>query len=99
MILDEIVADKKIRLEEQKKQIDPAAMRRRAEETAAGGHSFFDHLKRSRDLTSAVQVDGCTFTFRIQEIRNRHSLIQPRTAFHMLHGPIHRRYNRRFLQR
>ena len=46
MILDEIVADKKIRLEEQKKQIDPAAMRRRAEETAAGGHSFFDHLKR-----------------------------------------------------
>lgn len=46
MILDEIVADKKIRLEEQKKQIDPAAMRRRAEETAPGGRSFFDYLKR-----------------------------------------------------
>ena len=46
MILDEIVADKKIRLEEQKKQVDPTAMRRRAEKTAAGGRSFFDHLKR-----------------------------------------------------
>ncbi len=46
MILDEIVADKKIRLEEQKKQIDPAAMRRRAEEAKPGECSFFNHLKR-----------------------------------------------------
>ena len=46
MILDDIVADKKIRLQEQKKHIDPAAMRRRAEETQACGRSFFDNLKK-----------------------------------------------------
>lgn len=46
MILDEIVADKKIRLTEHKKNIDPAAMRRLAEEAKAVGGSFYDNLKK-----------------------------------------------------
>lgn len=47
MILDEIVADKKIRLNEQKKQIDLYAMRRLAEESEATGRSFYDNLKKT----------------------------------------------------
>lgn len=46
MILDEIVADKKIRLSEQKKQIDLYAMRRLAEESERAGRSFYDNLKK-----------------------------------------------------
>lgn len=46
MILDEIVADKKIRLSEQKKQIDLYAMRRLAEESEPAGRSFYDNLKK-----------------------------------------------------
>ncbi len=46
MILDEIVADKKIRLKEQKKQIDLYAMRRMAEESETAGRSFYDNLKK-----------------------------------------------------
>ena len=46
MILDEIVADKKIRLSEQKKEIDLQAMRRLAEEREATGRSFYDNLKK-----------------------------------------------------
>ena len=47
MILDEIVSDKKIRLKEQKKQIDLYALRRLAEEQEPTGRSFYDNLKRS----------------------------------------------------
>ena len=46
MILDEIVADKKIRLEEHKKRMDLAAVRRLAEEKEKGGHIFFHNLKK-----------------------------------------------------
>lgn len=46
MILDEIVADKKIRLEEHKKRMDLVTVRRRAEETDTGGRSFFHNLKK-----------------------------------------------------
>ena len=46
MILDEIVADKNIRLQEQKKYMDLAAVRRLAEETEKGQHSFFHNLKK-----------------------------------------------------
>lgn len=46
MILDEIVVDKKIRLEEHKKRLDPAAMRRLAEEQKPTGRSFYDNLKK-----------------------------------------------------
>lgn len=46
MILDEIVADKKIRLAEQKKSIDLAAVRRLAEEQQPSGRSFYDNLKK-----------------------------------------------------
>lgn len=46
MILDEIVAHKKIRLKEQKKQIDLYAMRRLAEEQKATGRSFYENLKK-----------------------------------------------------
>lgn len=44
--MDEIVADKKIRLKEQKKQIDLYAMRRMAEESETAGRSFYDNLKK-----------------------------------------------------
>ncbi|MBO5152792.1 MAG: indole-3-glycerol phosphate synthase TrpC [Eubacterium sp.] len=46
MILDEIVADKKIRLKEQKKQIELYEMRRLAEESEPAGRSFYDNLKK-----------------------------------------------------
>lgn len=46
MILDEIVTNKKIRLAEHKKRIDPAVMRRLAEEQKATDRSFYDNLKR-----------------------------------------------------
>lgn len=46
MILDEIVADKKIRLQEQKKHVDSATVRRLAEETEKGQRSFFHNLKK-----------------------------------------------------
>ena len=45
-LLDEIVADKKIRLSEQKKEIDLQAMRRLAVEREATGRSFYDNLKK-----------------------------------------------------
>ena len=47
MILDEIVADKKIRLAEHKKQIDLCAMRRLAEEQEATDRSFYGSLKKN----------------------------------------------------
>ena len=34
-----------------------------------------------------------------EAVKKADSLIQPRTAFHMLHGTVHRCYNRRLLQR
>ncbi len=46
MILDQIVEDKKIRLEEQKEQISPAEMRRMAEEAKDVGASFYEALKK-----------------------------------------------------
>lgn len=46
MILDDIVADKKIRLAEQKKSVDLTAVRRMAEEQKPAGRSFFENLKR-----------------------------------------------------
>lgn len=46
MILDEIVADKKIRLSEQKKEINLQAMRRLAEERKATSRSFYNNLKK-----------------------------------------------------
>lgn len=44
--MDEIVADKKIRLKEQKKQIELYEMRRLAEESEPAGRSFYDNLKK-----------------------------------------------------
>ena len=46
MILDEIVADKKIRLTEQKKRLDLATVRRLAEEQEPSGRSFYENLKQ-----------------------------------------------------
>ena len=46
MILDEIVADKKIRLDEHKKRIDFYSMRRLAEEQESTGRSFYENLKK-----------------------------------------------------
>lgn len=46
MILDEIVADKKIRLSEQKKRMDLEAVRRLAEEQQPSDRSFYDNLKK-----------------------------------------------------
>lgn len=46
MILDEIVADKKIRLDEHKKRIDFYTMRRLAEEQESAGRSFYENLKK-----------------------------------------------------
>ena len=46
MILDEIVADKKIRLSEQKKRMDLEAVRRLAEEQKPSDRSFYDNLKK-----------------------------------------------------
>ena len=46
MILDDIVADKKIRLAEQKKSVDLTAVRRMAEEQKPAGRSFFENLKK-----------------------------------------------------
>ena len=46
MILDEIVADKKIRLDEHKKRIDFYTMRRLAEEQESTGRSFYENLKK-----------------------------------------------------
>ena len=46
MILDEIVADKKLRLTEHKKRLELAAVRRIAEEQEPSGRSFYDNLKK-----------------------------------------------------
>ena len=46
MILDEIVADKKIRLSEQKKRMVLEAVRRLAEEQQPSDRSFYDNLKK-----------------------------------------------------
>ena len=46
MILDDIVADKKIRLNEQKKRVDLAAVRRMAEAQKPSVRSFYDNLKK-----------------------------------------------------
>ena len=46
MILDDIVADKKIRLAEHKKRIDLQAMRRLAEQQEATDRSFYENLKK-----------------------------------------------------
>lgn len=46
MILDEIVADKKIRLNEQKKRMDLAAVRRLAEAQKPSDRSFYGNLKK-----------------------------------------------------
>lgn len=46
MILDEIVADKKIRLTEHKKRMDLLAVRRLAEEQESTGRSFYGNLKK-----------------------------------------------------
>ena len=56
MILDEIVADKKIRLVEQKKRIDLCAMRRLAEEQKATGRSFYDNLNKKLRMTDAESI-------------------------------------------
>lgn len=46
MILDDIVADKRIRLAEHKKRIDLQAMRQLAEQQEITGRSFYDNLKK-----------------------------------------------------
>lgn len=46
MILDDIVADKKIRLAEHKKRIDLQAMRRLAEQQETTDRSFYENLKK-----------------------------------------------------
>lgn len=46
MILDDIVADKKIRLNEQKKRMDLAAVRRLAEARKPSDRSFYGNLKK-----------------------------------------------------
>ena len=46
MILDEIVADKKIRLAEQKKKIPLGDMRRMSEECEYQNHGFYEALKK-----------------------------------------------------
>ncbi|MDD7178593.1 MAG: indole-3-glycerol phosphate synthase TrpC [Lachnospiraceae bacterium] len=46
MILDDIVADKKIRLKEQKKRMDLVAVRRLAEEQESSGRGFYENLKK-----------------------------------------------------
>lgn len=46
MILDEIVAHKKIRLAEQKKRVAPEEMRRLAESRAGAGRGFYEQLKK-----------------------------------------------------
>jgi indole-3-glycerol phosphate synthase len=46
MILDTIVADKKVRLVEHKKRMDFAAVRRLAEEQPSTGRSFYGNLKK-----------------------------------------------------
>lgn len=46
MILDDIVADKKIRLAEHKKRIDLQAMRRLAKQQEATDRSFYENLKK-----------------------------------------------------
>ncbi len=51
MILDEIVETKKIRLAEQKKRLDAAAMRSLAEGMTARPRSFYDALKKPGEIS------------------------------------------------